>query len=277
MAPDPALLLDDLYRATFEYRNSTKYTELLEYLARFRDYAPYNCFLLRMQQPKVGYVATPADWSRRFGRHVKAGGRALIMLRPFGPVMFVYDVDDTEGTSIPDHLLQPFSADGQLAQAVWANTVANCAVDGIEVLRQEASRTHAGHVVLVSNRPLTFRLVVNAEQKLATAYATLVHEIAHVYCGHLGPHPHRLWPDRANLGQAEREFEAESVSFIVCARQGLASNACEYLAGHLNGQHTIPEIDINRVMLVSSRIEEMGKQIKKKKEKKEDTQATLFN
>jgi hypothetical protein len=130
---------------------------------------------------------------------------------------------------------------------------------------------------LVGSKPLTFRLVVNAEQKLATAYATLVHEIAHVYCGHLGPHPHRLWPDRASLGSDEREFEAESVSFIVCARQGLASNACEYLARHLEGKATIPQIDINRVMLVSSRIEEMGKQVKKKKEKKEGPQAALFD
>src|ERR1035438_1449924 len=56
----------------------------------------------------VGYVATPSDWMTEFERKVKPDARPLMMLRPFGPVMFVFDIDDTEGKPAPADLMRPF-------------------------------------------------------------------------------------------------------------------------------------------------------------------------
>src|ERR1035441_10090499 len=48
-------LLDDLFRATLTYRNSKACLDLLDFIVRFRRYSPYNCLLVRLQRPTLGY------------------------------------------------------------------------------------------------------------------------------------------------------------------------------------------------------------------------------
>jgi hypothetical protein len=69
--------------------------------------------------------------------------------------------------------------------------------------------------------PLRFELLLNSALSAEARYGTLVHELAHLYCGHLGRPNGRWWPDRRNLSHAVREFEAESVSYLVCVRLGI--------------------------------------------------------
>ena len=64
-------------------------------------------------------------------------------------------------------------------------------------------------------------------------YATLVHELGHLYCGHLGTPHDRWWPDRRGLTQQVEEFEAESVAYLVCHRVGILPTSDQYLSGHL--------------------------------------------
>src|SRR4051812_35245440 len=49
--------LDSLFHETLNYRSSSQYRKLLEFIHRFPAHAPYNCFLLHMQRPGVCYVA----------------------------------------------------------------------------------------------------------------------------------------------------------------------------------------------------------------------------
>ena len=79
--------------------------------------------------------------------------------------------------------------------------------------------------------PLWFELLLNSVLSAEARYGTLVHELAHLYCGHLGTPNARWWPDRQNLSLAVREFEAESVSYLVCTRLGIDTASDEYLAG----------------------------------------------
>lgn len=58
--------------------------------------------LLLMQKPGLSYVASAYDWRERFGRKPKEEARPLLILWPFGPVAFVYDVLDTEGKPLPE-------------------------------------------------------------------------------------------------------------------------------------------------------------------------------
>src|SRR5258708_974147 len=69
--------------------------------------------------------------------------------------------------------------------------------------------------------PLWFELLLNSILSAEARYGTLVHELAHLYCGHLGTPNGRWWPDRQDLSQGVREFEAESVSYLVCTRRGI--------------------------------------------------------
>src|ERR1039458_5516062 len=77
--------------------------------------------------------------------------------------------------------------------------------------------------------------------------------------------PEHKWPDRRKETKDVREFEAESVAYIVCARQGIMTTAPQYLADYLGHNDEIPPIDIHRVLVVASKIEEIARTLKKPK------------
>ncbi len=263
---DPEAMLDDLFLATRAYYQSDRFAELLAYIRNFREYSTFNCFLVRLQRPEAGYVATPKDWAVKFGRWVKPDARPLVMLRPFGPVMFVFDLADTDGQPAPKELMDPFVAEGPFDRRVWERTLKNCALDHIRVDGLSMSRNHAGSASLLSNAvgkiPAEFAITYNSNQDLAARYVTLAHELAHIYCGHLGWSGKRDERDRGNLPKNVCEFEAESVAYIVASRKGLITTGPEYLAHYTVGGE-IPPIDVYRVLTVANRIEEMGEKVKK--------------
>ena len=58
--------------------------------------------LLQIQKPGLSFAASACDWWEGFERRPKEGARPLLILWPFGPVAFVYDVLDTEGKLLPE-------------------------------------------------------------------------------------------------------------------------------------------------------------------------------
>src|SRR6266581_355347 len=107
---EPALRsLDELYVATRRYQSFQDYKHFLDFVARFRWYSPYNAMLVYVQKPGSRFVLTGSKWLSRYGRRVKPGAQPLVILQPMGPVMFVFDVSDTEGEILPELVENPFS------------------------------------------------------------------------------------------------------------------------------------------------------------------------
>src|ERR1035438_5808205 len=79
-------LLDQLLTNSRLYRQSKDYKDLLDFVVRLRNFAPFNAMLLQMQKPGMSYAASAHDWEIRFGRTPKEGARPLIILWPFAPV-----------------------------------------------------------------------------------------------------------------------------------------------------------------------------------------------
>jgi hypothetical protein len=77
------------------------YKELLDFVVRLRNFAPFNAMLLQIQKPGLTYDASRSDWWVRFHCQPKDGARPLLIMWPFGPVALVYDVVDTEGKKLP--------------------------------------------------------------------------------------------------------------------------------------------------------------------------------
>src|ERR1700694_4853590 len=75
----------------------------------------------------------------------------------------------------------------------------------------------------------------------------------------LGMPKGRWWPDRRNLSHAVREFEAESVSYLVCARLCIDTASDEYLAGYVRKCPVTPSISLDRVMKSVWLLEQMGR------------------
>lgn len=85
-------MLDQLLDDSRLYRKGSDYKNLLEFVVRLRNFAPFNAMLLQLQKPGLNHAASAHEWRERFGRTVKVHARPLLILWPFGPVALVYDV-----------------------------------------------------------------------------------------------------------------------------------------------------------------------------------------
>lgn len=88
-----------------------------------------------------------------------------------------------------------------------------------------------------------------------TRFVTLAHELAHLFLGHLGKDSALNIPERRRPTLAQRELEAESVAYLVCARNGVASQSERYLCDFVEKSQTIDELDLYQVMRAAGQIE----------------------
>lgn len=255
--------LDELFQRSREYRGSRQYLETLHFIRKFTQYSPYNSFLIRMQRPDATFVATASKWRREHRRAVLPEARPLVVLVPFGPVHFVYDLADTVGddSRIPQQALHPFMVRGYLDPRVWDNTLAHADQQGIRVEFKPMEPGMAGFVRRTERREQgRFVVTLNANQSLEERYATLIHELAHVLCGHLGRlADEKGWDDRAHEPVVHREIEAESILYLVTERQGVYPRSEEYLADYvMQFGDMVPPISFTTVLTVAGDLERWG-------------------
>ena len=265
--------LDKLFRDVETYRTSSQFKDLLDFVKRFPNIAPYNAMLIQIQKPGSLYIATVSGWGR-INRTIKVGARPLVILRPFGPVSFVFELSDTEGTEpIPKEILEPYQVKGKLSDKIFNRFINNLKCDGIYYVESDHGTGSAGYiqknnkkreVKIVSPKKeiwvkVLYEMVVNRNHTNETRFATIAHELGHLYCGHLSTPNPKWWADRSNLTSNEEEFEAESVCWLVCERMGIENPSAKYLSGYLNNNDTIPNISVDTVLKAVATIESMLK------------------
>ena len=267
--------LDMLFEEIGTYKDSCEFKDLLQFVKRFHRVAPYNAMLLHVQKPGSTYVATGREWERTFNRGIKAGARPLVILRPFGPVSFVFELGDTEGTKpFPQKLLNPFETEGELSGINYDRLVENLKSDGILYVEAEYGTNSAGFIQTSTKKVETkisrvtkeiwveilYEMVVNRTHKIETRFATILHELGHLYCGHLGTPFLKWWEDRHNLSKNIMEFEAECVCWLICERMGIHNPSAEYLNSYLDNNERIPSISLDIVLKSVGKIEKMIKE-----------------
>jgi len=268
--PDVAKsLLADLIERSRLYHRSQDYQALLDFTSRLRTFAPFNAFLLHVQKPGLRFAASAHDRQERFARTIKEGARPLLILWPFGPVAFVYDLDDTEGdTPLPDSVTQAFRATGVMTADRIKGFGPLLLRAGISLKRIAYGDAHAGHVSAApapegvdpvkpstapKERPF-YRVRINSNHEPNVQFATLAHELAHLYLGHLGPDAYLKIASRDRPSHEQRELEAESVSYLVCSRNGVASKAEEYLANCMKANTDMGKLDLYWILKAAGQI-----------------------
>lgn len=285
--------LDELFSLTGQYKSTKSFGDLLKFVANFRFYAPYNAMLVHIQMTGAKYVCSPSRWMDEFKREIKPGARPLVILKPMGPVMFVFDVADTVplpgAPPLPKEVETPFEVRGGKIGYQLEKALQNCIRDGVAITYRHAGSQSAGQIgVAAKGRslqcqtrikphpefmevPLRYELLLNSTHSREAQYATLVHELAHLYCGHIGSPNPEWWPDRRHINHDKNmcEFEAESVCYLVCRRLGIDNPSDEYLAGYLENHSEVPPISLEAVMVAANLIEKMGRErLKPRKEAK---------
>jgi len=286
--------LHELFSLTQQYRSSTSYHELMKFIARFRFYSPFNAMLVHVQMPGARFVAPASRWLKAHKRRIRAGARPLVILQPMGPVMFVFDVGDTDpgpdAPPLPPEVTNPFEVRKGRIRNELRVTIENAKRDGVNITEQQAGSQHAGSIqrvkpgrslqVLVKQQPkpeyvavpLRYELLMNSSLSAEARYATLVHELAHLYCGHLGTPNDKWWPDRRGLDHEVCEFEAESITYLICTRLGIDNPSEQYLASFVQREGQVPSISLECVMKAAGLIEQMGRErLKPRKENETPT------
>jgi hypothetical protein len=274
--------LDELFTHARQYNLSKDCAELLRFVARFRFYSPYNAMLIYTQMKGATYVAPAHRWMRDYGRQLKVGARPIVILQPMGPVMFVFDVVDTMpapgAPPLPPEVEKPFEVRGGRIGNEVKLTMQNAKRDGVNIIERPQGSQSAGSIqtaapgrfvdVLVKLKPeptyekapLRYELLLNANYSAESRYATLTHELAHLYCGHLGSPNDKWWPSRRGLSLAACEFEAEAVCYLVCSRLGIESSSAQYLASYVQEHEQTPSISLDCIMKAAGLIEQMGRE-----------------
>jgi len=256
--------LNEFFKGCSDFRKKDTFIEAMKFVARFTNYAPINAFLIYTQRPTATFIASRSRWLRQFGRRLKASARPIVILAPMSPVAFVYDLEDTDGKRIPEYYDEPYKVTGNLATAKWNNTFLHCIeVDNFRVIYTEKSRLNAACVS--KRRGDDYLIEINKDfEDERYKYSFLVHELAHIYCGHLGADEPRekkkqRWSDRRHLTRNQWEIEAETVSYLVCTRCGLETKAMEYVAGYLkNAEEDLSKISIKIILDAARTIEDMA-------------------
>jgi len=272
--------IDELFTYASQYQTGPAYIDLLNFVAKFKFYAPYNAMLVHIQMPGAEFVAPAERWLHLYQRRIQPGARPILILQPMGPVMFVFDVSDTvpmkDAPPVPLRVTDPFKASGTIGRELEL-TEMNAQRDGVQTVMRDAGSQLAGRISTVLpgqfmpwevrakpeptyvRLPVRYAVELNKKHDPATQYATMVHELAHLYCGHLGTPEPKWWPDRSHLRNDDEECEAESVCHLVCARLGIKGTSAEYLSGYLRAGGK-PQISIDGVLKAAGLIESMGRE-----------------
>jgi hypothetical protein len=260
--------LDELFGRSRRFRKSKKFAEAVDFLAKFREYSPFNNMLVYLQNPLATYFATARHWQKAFGRLVKEDARGMVLLAPRTPVLMVYDIADTEGPPLPDKLAAFGKTAGRFNPAILDRTMKNAERDRIGVERVPMGQLRGGFATTrVKDASWKMRIGLRQELGAASAYQVLCHELAHIYLGHVGADREGWWPYRTNLTEAVTEIEAESVAYVVCRRAGVETRSAEYLSGYVEDNSEIDAISLDLVSRVAGRLEEMGRRLLPPREK----------
>jgi hypothetical protein len=263
--------VDEIFIAGSRYRYSQAYIEMVQFISRFPNYSPFNCFLLFTQNQSLTYVATAKTWSRKFRRQPKFDARPVLILAPMGPVRFVFDMSDTEGYPIPPGMLEPTKPKPTHLGKIFENTIFNSTIQGISVVEtslQQSNRDTATRVTpglrkryedLNLKKDTNYLISLNKAHSLEEKYSSLVYELGHILCGHLGIDRNAWWSERRGLIVSSETIEAESVSFLICRRIGLTMQADEYLVDYISSDQELPVFSLNAVLQATHYIEDMGK------------------
>ena len=274
MAQDPKLhKLDDLFRDAKQYSNSDEFKRLILFCKRMRHLGPYNAMLASIQMPGARFLLSAKKWWEH-GRAIKYSARPIMILLPFSPVDFVFDLSDTvpvdqhifvhSEDEIIEHIMNKYNPVLQYDIRKLRETLEhNLNIEGIAVEYVKMGTESAGEIRTINSRvKYEVEIPINKREKWsekAQAYyfiqisqdlseigrfLTMLHELGHLYCHHL-PHPNpsaeEAWANR-RLNPVIKEFEAESVADLVFDHFGFSTSGVsgEYLANYLNSHDSIP-------------------------------------
>jgi hypothetical protein len=232
--------------------------------------------LVQMQRPGASYVLSASAWVKKYDTKVKLNARPLIILVPFGPVDYVFDIDDTDITnkkSFLESLTDPFKTKGSIGEKTYNTLIDNLKFLGIRLesvqfgSQQNAEIRYCKEVNKIEYEftdnkktrkkiklPQYYQISVSNKNDITDNFASIIHELGHLFCEHLIT-PNNKWWNPRNISHSIKEFEAEAIAWLICERAGIINPSEKYLAGYIIQNAEIPNISIEMILKAVNQIE----------------------
>lgn len=249
--------LDDLFYSAIQFSKSKEFMDMLEFCRKMRHLGPYNAMLAHIQRPGAVWLCSASEWQSKFHRRIKDTARPLVILMPFGPVEYLYDLEDTvPDTPFDTSLLKPVSVRGTIDGRMMDHLIESMAYYGIALEKarfgpaQAAEITTTEHIkndiLIVYRKSMIhfdsdYKININDKLSPTEVFAAICHELGHFFCHHLPAPDGELWI-RRRLPPDVSEFEAEATSKIVCDHFNIESKAEQYLARYVDNNEFIPDM-----------------------------------
>lgn len=260
--------IDDLFRRAIDFRHSEQFIRFFAFLARFQHYSRYNSMLVYLQNPEITFFGSKSYWRKHWGREIGRRAKPYLILSPGGPVSVVYDVMETTGREEPKEFLNRGvgrkwnEVQGSLPELKLWSLKKEIEAWGIQVYYKPLNFFKGGHITTILSGDLQICLRDDASPE--ENFSVLIHELAHLLLGHTGfewlskskgSKPMGL-PKR-RLSKAVMELEAETVSFLICAKMGLQTASAEYLAGYISSPDVLSGFSYELVVRTADKLEKV--------------------
>ncbi|MFA5895200.1 MAG: hypothetical protein WC851_05490 [Candidatus Shapirobacteria bacterium] len=290
--------INQLFIDILDKKDSGQIKALFDFLKKNPQHSPFNDVLVFAQQPDCVYYMTADQWISLHQHQIKNDAKPMVILYPFGPIRFVYSLRDTEKIHTEQNslfkdsnVIHPFDNEDHLSwwresknNSITKNTfnktikrlfndyqIPLVYKDAKQYLKYDTLSTAGfahGNNVGVKEITLHPRYNTITEDNIVEAYGVLVHEIAHIFMGHLGKVTYSvkrqdvtrdiaLCDDRTYLSKQVIELEAELTAWLVFNRFGINKNSVDYMGSWLTKDDYWHKIDFSQTLRISNTIFEM--------------------
>ena len=268
-------ITDGIEKGIKELFASDQYADYLKTMSHFHNYSLNNIMLIYMQKPDATMVAGFGKWKDQFGRHVNKGEKAIKIIAPVlynkkverekrDPKTQMLVVDD-EGNPVMEEItirvprfkVTPVfdlsQTDGKPLPTLVHDLYGN--VDNYEVFMEAIRRSspvpvdivplnqndHGDGYYSLSEKHIYLRSGMSQVQTISAA----IHEVAHamLHSKEMLEAEKQRNPEAKPKSKAQKEIEAESVSYAVCQYYGIETkeNSFGYIVNWSKDQG-LPEL-----------------------------------
>ena len=234
----------------------------------------FNIVLIFLQRPSATVVNPARVWIDM--RYEKINYmNPIITLVPYGPIQLMYDLKDVYGVanspeSIARELLihsrKTIYLNHRDLEYVYNLLTRNMGYYGIGLEISFLATMHEGSYIIPDSPKLkiqvskTERIELKGEYKVCISGRTelserlyeLCRQLGHYFCGHLAKNKEIV----QQMSTREKEFEAESVAWIVCRRIGMEGLREDYIEAYM-ADGELPFFRIFQIAKAADKIEKM--------------------